>query len=165
MLLVSGYQLLQPYLSSSGIDSSYNGLIYCIAALFASCGSYCFDRIQKTAVSKHHILTACMLIIAVCYLGLAKVSDFLLVFIFVCCYRLVWGITAPMFSHMVNTSIENNEFRDTVFSIISLFSNLMGSVFLFALGFIKMPASENYIILSSIALLISLVLLFFNRIK
>ena len=38
-------------------------------------------------------------------------------------------------------------------------------VFLFALGFIKMPASENYIILSSIALLISLVLLFFNRIK
>ena len=158
MLLISGYQLLQPYLSASGIDASYNGLIYCIAALFASCGSYCFDRIQKTAVSKHHILTACILIIAVCYLGLAKVSDFLLIFIFVCCYRLVWGITAPMFSHMVNISIVNDEFRDTVFSIISLFSNLLGSVFLFTLGLINMTVSANYFILTSIAFLISLVL-------
>ena len=165
MLLVSGYQLLQPYLSSSGMDASCNGLIYCIAALFASCGSYCFDRIQKFSISKNRILISCILIIAGCYLGLARVSGFLLIFVFVCCYRLVWGITAPMFSHMVNTSIVTDEFRDTVFSIISLFSNLLGSVFLFALGFLNMPASVNYIVLSSLALLISLGLTFFNRVQ
>lgn len=97
--------------------------------------------------------------------GLARVSGFLLIFVFVCCYRLVWGITAPMFSHMVNTSIVTDEFRDTVFSIISLFSNLLGSVFLFALGFLNMPASVNYIVLSSLALLISLGLTFINGVQ
>ena len=70
-----------------------------------------------------------------------------------------------MFSHMVNTSIVDDEFRDTVFSIISLFSNLLGSVFLFALGLINVTVNANYFILASIALLISLVLSLFKSVQ
>lgn len=153
MLLVCGYQLLQPYLAESGMQVSNNGLLYCVAALWASCGSFFFDKLQKAFQNKRMVLRCCILLISGCFFGLAKASGVYLIFVFVCCYRLIWGVTSPMFSYMVNNSISGDEYRDTIFSIISLLSNLFSSVFLFLLGILGLNSKYNYCLLGIIALL------------
>lgn len=153
MLLVCGYQLLQPYLAESGIQISNNGLLYCVAALLASSGSFFFDKLQKAFRNRRTVLLCCIVLISGCFFGLAKVSGAFLIFLFVCCYRLIWGVTSPMFSYMVNKSIPEDEYRDTIFSIISLLSNLFCSVFLFLLGILDLNSKNNYCLLGIIALL------------
>lgn len=162
MLLVCGYQLLQPYLADSGIQASYNGWIYCVAALLASCGSFFFEKLQRISGSKRTTLLVCILLISGCFFGLANVSGAALIFVLVCCYRLVWGITSPMFSCMVNNSISSDEYRDTVFSVISLISNLLSSAFLFLLGFAGLSSKVNYWLLGTVALLFTIII-FLNR--
>ena len=154
MLLVSGYELLQPYLSGSDLDTSYNGLVYCIAALLASCGSFCFHKVQTLHIPKKILLGTCFLLISCCYLGLAMTHNVLLIAGLICGYRLIWGITSPLFSHMVNNCIPSDAYRDTVFSVISLVSNLMGSVFLVIIGLVDLPANMNYYALAVIVILL-----------
>ena len=158
MLLVCGYQLLQPYLADSGMQASYNGWIYCVAALLASCGSFFFERLQKIFRSKKMALLVCLLLISGCFFGLANVSSVAWIFVIVCCYRLIWGITSPMFSYMVNNSISADEHRDTIFSVISLISNLLTSAFLFLLGFANISSRSNYWLLGTVALLFTLII-------
>lgn len=158
MLLVCGYQLLQPYLADSGMQASYNGWMYCVAALLASCGSFFFERLERIFKSKRMTLLVCMLLITGCFFGLANVTSVALIFVLVCCYRLIWGVTSPMFSYMVNNSISDDEHRDTVFSVISLISNLLTSVFLFLLGFADISSRSNYWLLGAVALLFTVIL-------
>lgn len=162
MLLVCGYQLLQPYLADSGMKASYNGWLYCMAALLGSCGSFFFERLEKIFRSKKILLLVCILLISGCFIGLANVSGVALIFLLVCCYRLVWGVTSPMFSYMVNNSISADEYRDTIFSVISLISNLLSSAFLFLLGFADLSSKANYWILGTVALVFT-VILFLGR--
>ena len=154
MLLVCGYQLLQPYLAVSEINRSYNGVVYCIAALLASCGSSCFAKVQKIRISKGAFLGICLVLISGCYCGLAVANNVLAIVTLICGYRLIWGITSPMFSYMVNNCIPTDEYRDTIFSIISLMSNLMGSVFLVLIGIIDLPVYVNYYILAVIVVVL-----------
>ena len=159
MLLVCGYQLLQPYLADSGMKASYNGWMYCAAALLASCGSFFFEKLQRLSGSKRTTLLVCILLISGCFFGLANVSSVALIFLLVCCYRLVWGVTSPMFSYMVNNSISADEYRDTIFSMISLISNLLSSAFLFLLGFADLSSKANYWLLGTVALLFAMMIL------
>lgn len=147
-VLVCGYQLLQPYLAVSDLHTSYNGFVYCIAALLASCGSFCFDKVQKIPISKKTVLGICLLLILCCYCGLAMTNNVLLVVVLICAYRFIWGITSPLFSYTVNKCIQSDEYRDTVFSFISLISNLMVSVFLAIIGVIGFAANVNYYVLA-----------------
>lgn len=158
MLLVCGYQLLQPYLADSGMQASYNGWMYCAAALLGSCGSFFFEKVQKIFRSKRRILLVCILMISGCFFGLANVTGMALIFALVCCYRLIWGVTSPMFSYMVNSSISDDAHRDTVFSVISLISNLFSSVFLFLLGFFDLSSKSNYWLLGVVALLFTMII-------
>lgn len=160
MVLVCGYQLLQPYLVGSDLHTSYNGYVYCIAALLASCGSFCFDKVQKLPISKSTILGILLLLIVGCYLGLAITNNVLIIVVLICAYRLIWGITLPMFSYMVNNSIPSDEYRDTVFSIVSLISNLMGSVFLLILGTMGMSSNINYYVLAVVIIIMCPIILF-----
>lgn len=159
MLLVSGYQLLQPYLSGSDLDTSYNGFVYCIAALLASCGSFCFHKVQALHIPKKILLGTCFLLISCCYLGLAMTHNVLLVAGLICGYRLIWGITSPIFSYIVNNCIPSDAYRDTVFSVISLISNLMGSVFLMIIGLVDLPPNMTYYALAFIVILLCPIIL------
>ena len=165
MLLICGYQILQNYLVESQFQMQYNGLLYFVAALVASCGSFFFDRIQVVTKSKLTLSTICMTLLAVCFFGLAFVSNALGIVLFVCGYRLVWGITSPMFAFLVNTRIQADESRDTVFSVISLVTNLFGSVLLFVFSVLGLKASENYILLGIIALVLLIVLFLSRRLR
>lgn len=165
MILVCGYQLLQPYLADSGMQTSYNGFLYCVAALLASCGSFIFDKLQKVSQHKGTMLFLSILLIAGCFFGLAKASSIFLIFLFVCCYRLIWGITSPMFSYMVNSSIPADEYRDTIFSLISLSSNLFTSLLLFFFGVIGLNSTFTYSMLGLTALLFSMIVLWVRKNK
>ena len=158
MLLVCGYQLLQPYLADSGMQASYNGWMYCAAALLGSCGSFFFERLQRMFRGKRTTLLVCILLISGCFFGLANVTSVAMIFVLVCCYRLIWGVTSPMFSYMVNNSISDDEHRDTVFSVISLISNLFSSLFLFLLGFANISSRSNYWLLGTVALLLTMII-------
>lgn len=115
MLLVCGYQLLQPYLAKSGIQASYNGIVYCFAALCASGGSFFFEKLQKILQSKNTMALLALVLISGCFFGLSHASGVTLIFLLICCYRLIWGVTSPMFSFLVNKNIPKDEYRDTVF--------------------------------------------------
>lgn len=154
MLLVSGYQLLQPYLSNSEIEVSYNGLLYCVAALFASWGAFIFNKLHKVINSEKKIIVCAILLVSGCFFCLSKASNVIVVSLTICSYRLIWGVTSPMFSFIINNSIITDECRDTVFSLISLASNLLSSVLLFVLAMAKQTSEANYFILCLVALLL-----------
>lgn len=147
MVLVSGYQILQPYLLESSVPKSYNGLIYFIAAIFASCGSFFYEKLQTIFKSRKILLLVCMFFISACFFELAIAKGVLFIFIFVSIYRLVWGIASPMFASMINQGIENDDYRNTAFSMISLGSNMSSSVLLFAFAIMKLGPKNNFIIL------------------
>ena len=162
MLLVCGYQILQNYLAESNFQMQYNGLLYFVAALVASCGSLFFDRLQTMIKSKRILAILCLALLAVCFFGLSAISNILGIILFVCGYRLVWGITSPMFAYLVNMCIQSDEYRDTVFSIISLITNLLGSVLLFIFGAVGLEARYNYVLLGIVAIAL-VVILFFTK--
>lgn len=147
MILVSGYQLLQTYLLESAVPKSYNGLLYFIAAIFASFGSFFFDKLQSIIKSKKAILLFSLLVISICFLGLAIVTDVFLIFVLVSCYRLVWGVASPMFASMVNKSIIKDDYRNTTFSMVSLGNNLSSSILLFIFVMLNLHVKYYYIIL------------------
>ena len=70
------------------------------------------------------------------------VPTFTSIFLLVSGYRLIWGVTSPMFASMINESIEKDDYRNTVFSMISLVCNLGSSVLLF--GFTIMNVNVKY---------------------
>lgn len=160
MLLVCGYQILQNYLAESNFQMQYNGLLYFVAALVASCGSLFFDRLQTMIKSKRILAVLCLLLLAMCFFGLSVVSSIPGIVLFVCGYRLVWGITSPMFAYLVNMRIQSDEYRNTVFSIISLVTNLFGSVLLFIFGAVGLNACYNYVLLGIIAIALVAILFF-----
>lgn len=151
MILVSGYQILQTYLLESSVPKSQNGLLYFVAAIFASCGSFFFDKLQSIVKSKKMLLLVFLVLISFCFFALANVTGILWIFILVSGYRLVWGITSPMFASMVNQSIEKDNYRNTAFSMISLGCNLSSSVLLFGFVAIDLGVKYNYIFLGSLS--------------
>ena len=156
MLLISGYQILQPYLASSGIDVSFNGVLYCVAALFASWGAYIFNKLQKVIKSQRMILVCSMFFISGCFCCLSKATNMWAIFVIICCYRLIWGVNSPMFSYMINNIIITDGCRDTIFSLISLASNLLSSALLFVLAVANQKSEVNYFILCVVALILLL---------
>lgn len=163
MLFVSGYHLLQPYLASSGIQMSYNGIIYCLAAFLASFGASIFDKIDKRIVSKKRLLRICILLITCCFWSLATFRGFYLIIVVICFYRFIMGFCSPTISYLINNTIPSDEYRSTIFSITSLISNLLGSALLFLLGFFEINPRTNFYVLALIALLCFLV--YFTRIR
>lgn len=157
-LLVCGYQILQTYLADSNVPSTFNGLLYFLAALMASGGSYSFEKIKTLYNSKENLFLACAALITISFLGLSIASSVLGIFLFVCLYRLAWGIISPMFAYLVNKSIQSDECRDTVFSIISLMSNLINSLILFVFGIVQVNTRMEYLVLTTITLLFCIVL-------
>lgn len=152
MILVTGYQILQTYLLSSSVSNKYNGVLYFIAAVFASSGAYFYKKLKSIFKFEKILISVCLALLAVCMFGLGLISRVLLIFVFICIYRLVWGITSPMFSSLVNQNIEDDSFRNTAFSIISLGCNLGSSVLLFLFSTINMSAEQEYIILGILCL-------------
>lgn len=67
-----------------------------------------------------------------------------------------------MFAYLVNMCIQSDEYRDTVFSIISLITNLFGSVLLFIFGAVGLEARYNYVLLGIVAIAL-VVILFFTK--
>ena len=165
MILVSGYQLLQTYLLESSVPKSYNGLLYFIAALFAGCGSFFFEKLQSILKSSKVVLVMCLLVISVCFFGLTYVSGILPIFILVCGYRLIWGITSPMFVSIVNRNIVKDTYRNTAFSMISLGYNLGSSVLLFAFVVIDVGVKYNYIMLSILSIALFVICVFSKSLK
>lgn len=147
IVLVTGYQILQTYLLNSSIAEKYNGLLYFIAAIFASSGAYFFKKLKRIFKSEKILISICLILLSFCMFGLGITSAVLLIFIFVCVYRLVWGITSPMFSSLVNQNINDDSFRNTAFSIISLGCNFGSSALLFLFSIINMRAKLEYITL------------------
>lgn len=154
-LLTCGYQVLQVYLADSTIESNYNGLLYFFAALMASIGSYSFGKLNAFLQGKQTLLFICGIVLGTSFLGLSLMPGLGGVILFVCVYRFVWGIISPMFAYMVNKSIPFDECRDTVFSIISLLSNLVNSMILFLFGVFKMRPRVEYLVLAGGAILVS----------
>lgn len=154
MILVTGYQILQTYLLGSSVSNTYNGLLYFIAAVFASTGSFFYKKLKSIFKSEKILISVCLALLALCMFGLGGSSVIFFIFVFVCIYRLVWGITSPMFSSMVNQSIEDDSFRNTVFSIISLGCNLGSSALLFIFSAINMSAEFEYIILGMLCMVL-----------
>lgn len=165
MILVSGYQILQTYLLQSAVPKSYNGLLYFIAAVFASCGSFFFDKLQSILKSGKILLLVCMILISVCFFELAHVTGIAPIFLLVSGYRLVWGVASPMFAYMVNQSIRKDDYRNTVFSIISLFSNLSVAALLFVFGTRNLNVRFNYVVLSLLSFLLFLMIVCSKNLK
>lgn len=165
MILVSAYQLLQTYLLESSVPKSYNGLLYFIATLLAGCGSFFFEKLQAMLKSSKVVLVMCLLVISACFFGLSYVSGILPVFILVCGYRLIWGITSPMFVSIVNRNIVNDIYRNTAFSVISLGYNLGSSVLLFTFVVMDMRVKYNYIVLSILSIVLLMVCVFSKSLK
>lgn len=157
MLLATGYQILQTYLLNSPIAEKNNGLLYFIAAIFASGGAYFYKKLKNLFQNEIILISICLMLLSFCMFGLGITSEVILIFIFVCAYRLVWGIASPMFSSLVNQNIDDDSFRNTAFSIISLGYNLGSSALLFLFSIINISARLEYIILGllCIALFVS----------
>lgn len=151
VLFVSGYQLLQPYLTISGIPTTYNGIIYCIAAFLASLGASIFEKTDKI-FSKNKLLSICIILITGCFWSLAGFKEANLIIIVICFYRFIMGIFSPTISYLMNICIPSDEYRSTIFSISSLASNFLSSSILFLLGFLKINPRSNYHLLALIGL-------------
>lgn len=164
LILVTGYQILQTYLLGSSVSNTYNGLLYFIAAVFASSGAYFYKKLKSIFKSEKILINLCLALLALCMLGLGLTPVMIFIFVFVCIYRLVWGITSPMFSSMVNQSIEDDSFRNTVFSIISLGCNLGSSALLFIFSAINMCAELEYIILGMLCIVLLVGCIIFEQI-
>lgn len=154
MVLTSGYLILQPYLLESGIDTNLNGVLYFIAAAFACVGSLLYEKLKMTFTSHRNLMITALGIIAACLFGLSGLSGMFFVFLFVCVYRFVWGISSPMFSSLVNRSIEDDSYRNTSFSLISLGSNLCVSLLLFLFSFCNLRPGTEYLALGVLSLLL-----------
>ena len=163
MILVSGYQILQAYLLDSPLDETYNGLLYFLAAIFASFGSFFYNKLKGMLKSEKRIFLLCLLFISICFLGLANASTVLLIFIFVCAYRLIWGITSPMFSSMINKNVKIDAHRNTAFSFISLGCNLCSSVLLFIFSLNNFSIKYEYIVLTILSIALLLICAFFKN--
>lgn len=157
MLLVCGYQLIQPYLSDSTIPSSGNGLLYLSAALLGSVGSFLFGKFDNQLTKSKEYIRGCIFLTMICFFFLSFSYNTLIVVIVFCCYRLVWGLSTPILVFYVNKAISSDSYRDTVFSIVSLTSNLMGAILLFLMGLLKTSANTNYIIMGIISFILFMV--------
>lgn len=154
MILTSGYLILQTYLLESGIDTSLNGALYFIAAAFACVGSLLYEKLKVTFKSHRNLMIASLSIVAACLFGLSGLSGMLFVLLLVCVYRFVWGISSPMFSSLVNRSIEDDAYRNTSFSFISLGSNLCVSLLLFLFLVCNLHPGTEYLALGVLSLLL-----------
>ncbi|OOM82030.1 major facilitator superfamily protein [Clostridium puniceum] len=165
MILVSGYQILQTYLLDSPLDKTYNGLLYFLGAIFASLGSFFYNKLKHMLKLGKMFFLLCLLFISICFLGLANASTVLLIFIFVCVYRLIWGITSLMFSSMLNKNIEIDSHRNTAFSLISLGYNLCSSLLLFIFSLNNFSIKYEYIVLTILSIALLLICAFFQKIS
>lgn len=163
MILVSGYQILQTYLLDSSLPETYNGILYFVAVIFASLGSYVYNWLNKLFKAKKITLILCLSLISCCFFGLSIVSGIILIFIFVCMYRLIWGVTSPMFSSMVNQNLGKDDYRNTAFSLISLGSNLGSSLLLFVFSKVNLSIKQEYLILGLLSLIFVVFSIFFSQ--
>lgn len=147
-ILISGYQIFQPYLSELKYDSDYNGIIYFLGALIASMGSEIFGKLSSKKSSKW-ILFFCSIILSIAMFGFSiSYKNIVLLAFLLCLYRFAWGLSTPLLVVLSNKQLKNDDFRNTFFSIISLFTNLVVGLILFSFGIIKIHTSFNYGILA-----------------
>lgn len=158
-ILVSGYQILQPYLNELKIDSSYNGLLYFFGAFVASMGSEIFGKISSK-ISYKWIFNICTILLLFAMFGFSlSYANVLWVGILLCCYRFAWGLSSPLLVLLANQRLESDDFRNTFFSLSSLFSNLLSATLLFLFGAFGIKSYINYGILGSITTIFAVVVL------
>lgn len=147
IVLVTGYQFLQTYLLDSPIAERDHGLLYFIAAVFASLGSYRYKKWKGMFQSEKTLSGICLVLLSICMLGLGCASAGMPIFLLVCAYRLAWGVASPMFSSLINRNMDDDSVRNTVFSLVSLGSNLGSSILLFCASISHVSAKLAYCIL------------------
>lgn len=147
-ILISGYQIFQPYLSELKYNFDLNGIIYFLGAVVASMGSEIFGKLSTKKSYKWMLLFySIILIIALFGFSISYKNLILLIFL-LCLYRFAWGLSTPLLVVLSNKQLKNNNFRNTFFSIISLFTNLLVGLILFIFSSIKTHVSFNYGILT-----------------
>lgn len=146
-ILISGYHIFQPYLNEIKIENSYNGILYFLGAICASYGSFIFRKLSEKMTSKS-MLFLCIILLEIAMFGLLKTSSYVLIIaVLIGIYRLAWGITSPLLVSMANECIESNDYRDTFFSIISMFSSILNAFVLGAFGFFHLTMKSSYLVL------------------
>lgn len=161
VLLVSGYQLLQTYLLDTNENQAFNGIIYFVAALFASLASFLYDAVQRKIRSKRAMLLICMVLITICFVGLFAARSIALIFVLICLYRMVWGLTSPIYSSLVNSSITRDDYCNTAISFLSLASNLFESAVLGALA--NVAVRTSYLLLGVLRFVLLLICIFAGK--
>ena len=146
----------------SAIEAELNGLIYFIAALCACLGSLLYKRLLSTLNSVYLTIVLSVVAIAVCMFGLCLSTHVASIVMLMCFYRMIWGISAPLFSSLVNRSIEDDSYRNTCFSLISFGTNLCVSLLLFGFSFAQLSTRLEYLALGVLALLLALTMVTFR---
>lgn len=163
-ILISGYQIFQPYLTELKYDSTFNGVIYFIGAFIASMGSEIFGKLSaKKSYKWIFVLCSIMLIISMFGFSISY-KNIIISTILLCLYRFAWGLSTPLLVLLSNGQLKNDDFRNTFFSIISLSSNLLVGIVLFIFATTKINVSFSYGVLGIIAT-VFLIFVYFSWVK
>lgn len=154
-ILASSYLLFQPYLNEIDLAGKNNGLIFFLVTLFAILGSKIQPLIAKKSSPIINIVMLVSLSITILVIGISKG---MVVIVFFCVFRLIWGITSPLIAKEMNEVIIHDESRSTILSIRSLLSNLLQGLILFAVGIFNGLISLKLIIIALSVLIICLLL-------
>lgn len=154
-ILASSYLLFQPYLNEINLAGKNNGLIFFFVTLFAILGSKIQPLIAKKSSPLINIVMLVSLALTILVIGISKG---MVVIVFFCVFRLIWGITSPLIAKEMNEVIIYDESRSTILSIRSLLSNLLQGLILFAVGIFNGLISLKLIIIAVTVLIICLLL-------
>ena len=159
-LLIVGYQLFQILFSVKFENWTYNGLIYFVATLFAILSSSLYQKISNLIKSQKLFKYSLCITLSVIFILLNIVHNFSAIVLLVCSYRFLWGIISPFFTSVINNNIKNDEYRNTIFSVNSLLTNIISFAILYIFSFFNITVSLQFLILGIVIFIISMILIF-----
>lgn len=156
-ILSSMFLLFQPLFNDLELNSTNNGYIYALVTIFAILGSAAQPKMQKGFTRDSFLFcVAVILMMLICFF-LYEYSSFMVIIICFCLFRFTFGFTGPFIASAINSSIQNDEIRASLFSVQSMVLNLMQFLILYILQSIEISTQARYLILMLMLFVISIV--------
>jgi len=129
-------------------DSCLYGILYVVVMMVLGIGSKCSSDDIRTLPKFLLVLfmTMCIGII---------INNNIYILIAILITRFMWGYISTGLSIYLNDNISNSNYRATIFSVLSITTNLFSSVFMFVVGFVM----DNNIDLKYLFVICSLIIL------
>lgn len=156
-IFISTYNIFQPFLMDIEINLVYNGLIYFISTIFASIGSFIYSKLIDKLNKKLLFYLIIFLLVSVFIVFLFFQNNFIIISSF-CIFRLIWGLSSPLFSSEINLKLKNDQIRNTMLSTYSFMSNLISGTILLLFSY----TNGNFCLLFILLIVICFTILIYN---